>query len=87
MIKSWIGQEELLDKAAYSHQLGGANGLTTWLSPTQMKVIPVYQSKTAVAQMHFASQPPCPREAMAAMVRRCLARQFPEDLLMETLSP
>jgi hypothetical protein len=44
----------LLDKAAYSQQLEWVNGFATWLPPMQMKVIPGYQSKTPVAQMHFA---------------------------------
>jgi len=45
-----------LDKAAYSHQLEAVNGYGTWQSPTQMQVIPGCQSKTPVAQMHFASE-------------------------------
>ncbi len=35
-----------------------ADGPLKWLPPTQMKVIPGCQSKTPVAQMHFASEPP-----------------------------
>jgi hypothetical protein len=34
----------------------GVNGFSTWLPPTQMKVIPGCQSKAPVAQMHFASE-------------------------------
>jgi hypothetical protein len=32
------------------------------LPPTQMKVIPGCQSKTPVAQMHFASEIPLPKQ-------------------------
>jgi len=32
------------------------NGFVAWLPPTQMHVIPGCQSKTPVAQMHFASE-------------------------------
>ncbi|MCG6917893.1 MAG: hypothetical protein LJE89_10135 [Deltaproteobacteria bacterium] len=34
----------------------GVCGFAAWLSPRQMKAIPVCQSKTPVAQMHFASE-------------------------------
>jgi len=47
----------------------GVNGFATWPPPRQIKVIPGYQSKTPVAQMHFGSTS-CPRETGASMANR-----------------
>ena len=56
--KSWMGQREFLDKAAYSHLLDFGLWPFTKLPPTQTMGIPGFQSKTPVAQMHFVSELP-----------------------------
>ena len=40
------------------------------LPPTQTRGIPSIQGKTAVAQMHFASEPPCPRVTTVSVAKR-----------------
>jgi len=51
-----MGQGEFLGKDAYSHLLDFDLWFSNRLSPTQTGGIPAFQSKTPVAQMHFASE-------------------------------
>jgi hypothetical protein len=51
-----MGQGEFLGKDAYSYPLDFELRFSNRLSPTQTEGIPAFQSKTPVAQMHFASE-------------------------------
>jgi len=51
-------QGAFLDKDAYSHLLDSDLWFLNRLSPTQTGGIPAFQSKTPVAQIHFASELP-----------------------------
>jgi hypothetical protein len=61
----------------------GFIGFATWLPPTQMKVLPGCQSKTPVAQMHFASEYLLSKETMGYMAMGNNPSKLRENLIYE----